>query len=54
MNFKDRIVEGIINGLVKMKNPSYQFGKFHQSLNNFKNFDYKKLSDVDRQKYFGC
>lgn len=44
MNY-DRIVEGIINGLVKMKNPHISLEKFHQRLNNFKNFDYKKLSD---------
>lgn len=44
MNY-DRIIEGIINGLVKMKNPHVSLEEFYQRLDNFKNFDYKKLSD---------
>ena len=44
MNY-DRIVEGIINGLVKMKYPHVSLAEFYQRLDNFKRFDYKKLSD---------
>jgi len=44
MNY-ERIVEGIINGLVKMKNPNVSLEEFQQRLNRFKNFDYRKLSD---------
>ncbi|HOM01839.1 MAG TPA: hypothetical protein PLH43_03295 [Acetivibrio sp.] len=41
----DKIVKGIMDGLIKMKSPDIATEEFYRRLNRFKNFDYKKLSD---------